>query len=290
MKRDLRIADEAAAIVNAMSIDVEDYFQVQAMAPYIRREDWPNLPCRIERNVDGLLGMLNEAGVTATFFTLSWLAERYPAMVRRICDQGHELASHGHAHRLATTQTRTEFFQDVSRAKAILEDVSSRPIKGYRAPSFSIRDNNSWAHAELLRAGYVYSSSVYPMRGDYFNQPVVPRFPFRTNEGLLEIPVTTSRLLGRNLPTGGGGYFRLLPYEISRWAIGRMNQTEGRPAIFYLHPWEIDSDQPRVPGINLKTRFRHYVNIHRTASRMSHLLREFRWDRVDVVFGTELSQ
>jgi len=272
-----------------MTIDVEDYFQVQAMAPYIRREDWETQPCRIERNVDRLLQIFSEHGVHATFFTLGWLAERYPGAIRRIVDAGHELASHGHAHRLAFSQTPEEFLADISRAKDALEDISGSPVAGYRAPSFSIRDANRWAHAKVQEAGYVYSSSVYPMRGDRFGLAAAPRFPFVTREGLLEIPVTTVRALGRNLPGGGGGYFRLLPYSISHWAIDRSGRREGRPAMFYLHPWEIDPEQPRVPGINLKTRFRHYVNIEHTESRLKRLLTDFRWDRVDHVYAADLA-
>ena len=274
-----------AAWMNALSVDVEDYFQVSALAPVIDRASWEQRECRVVRNVERLLDLFAERGAHATFFTLGWVAERYPALVRRIVADGHELASHGYAHLRASDQTRDEFQQDVRRAKALLEDLSGHRVQGYRAPSFSIGESNPWAFDVLLDAGHRYSSSVYPMRHDHYGSPDSPRFPYDARPGLREIPVTTTRMLGRNLPAGGGGYFRLAPYRLSRWAIRRVNAIDRQPAIFYMHPWEIDPGQPRIPGTCLKTRFRHYVNLDKTQSRLDRLLRDFRWGRVDDVFG-----
>jgi polysaccharide deacetylase family protein (PEP-CTERM system associated) len=271
---------------NAMTIDVEDYFQVSALAPYIPRDSWDKQECRVERNVDRILAMLNESGTHATFFTLGWVAERYPGLVRRIVDDGHELASHGYAHLRANEQSPTEFREDVSYAKKLLEDIGGVEVKGYRAPSFSIGKQNLWALDTLLEAGYLYSSSIYPIAHDHYGMPDAPRFAFRTShdERLLEVPATTISLLNRNLPASGGGYFRLLPYEISCWSIRRVNEKDGQPCVFYFHPWEIDPGQPRQHGIALKTRFRHYVNLSRMEGRIRSLLQDFQWDRMDRIF------
>jgi polysaccharide deacetylase family protein (PEP-CTERM system associated) len=273
---------------NALTVDVEDYFQVSALAPHIDRSSWDSRPCRVERNVQRLLELFGETGARATFFTLGWVAERYPHLVRDIVACGHELASHGYAHLRASEQTRQEFSSDVVSAKRLLEDLSGQPVRGYRAPSFSIGRGNEWAFDELLAAGYAYSSSVYPVRHDHYGMPDAPRFPYNTRPGLLEIPLTTTQWLGRNLPAGGGGFFRLLPYSMSRWALRRVNRIDQRPAIFYLHPWEIDPQQPRIAGTSAKTRFRHYVNLSRTESRLSRLLRDFQWGRIDEVFAPQL--
>jgi polysaccharide deacetylase family protein (PEP-CTERM system associated) len=274
-------------IANALTIDVEDYFQVSAFAPHIARSEWDSMPCRVERNIDRVLELLAESGSKATFFTLGWLAERYPRTVCDIVASGHELASHGQAHLRASEQSRDEFAADIGRAKRTLEDTAGTAVRGYRAPSFSIGQGNLWAFDCIAEAGYHYSSSVYPVRHDHYGMPDAPRFPFRVRDSLLEIPVTTTRVFGRNLPAGGGGYFRLAPYQLSRWAIGRVNDVDGRSAIFYFHPWEIDPGQPRVSGISAKTRFRHYLNLDRTEARLRQLLRDFRWDRVDRVFDLE---
>jgi polysaccharide deacetylase family protein (PEP-CTERM system associated) len=273
-------------IRNAMTIDVEDYFQVSAFAPYISRETWDNQPCRVERNVDAILAMLDDHGVHATFFTLGWLAQRYPDLIRRIVEQGHELASHGYDHCRATEQNRAEFLEDITRTKHLLEDIGGVEVKGYRAPSFSIGENNLWALQCLREAGYRYSSSIYPVRHDHYGMPNAPRFAFHPDEGqgLLEVPVTTIRLFNRKLPIGGGGYFRLLPYPLSRWCMRQVNRRDGQACIFYFHPWEIDPDQPRIPGISLKTRFRHYLNLRRMEPRLRSLLKDFRWDRMDRIF------
>jgi polysaccharide deacetylase family protein (PEP-CTERM system associated) len=275
-----------AGIKNAMSIDVEDYFQVSAFAPHIRREDWDSLPCRVERNVDVILGLLDEAGAKATFFTLGWIAERYPQVVRRIVDNGHELASHGYGHQRASELAPDAFRADITRAKRILEDIGGVAIRGYRAPSFSINRSNWWAVEELENAGYIYSSSIYPVRHDHYGMPDAPRFPHRPNgdAGILELPPTTLALLGRNLPAAGGGWFRLLPYALSRWMLKRVNAQDQAPCMFYFHPWEVDPGQPRQQGISAKTRFRHYVNLQRMPGRLRQLLNDFEWDRVDRVF------
>ena len=269
---------------NALTVDVEDYFQVSAFAPYIARADWDAAECRVERNVDRILALLAERQVRATFFTLGWIAERYPQVVRRIVAGGHELASHGYGHERASDLSREAFSQDVVRAKGLLEDLGGRPVLGYRAPSFSIGVGNLWAFEVLDRAGYRYSSSVYPIKHDHYGMPDSPRFAYRVGAGLIEIPVTTVRMGKRNLPSSGGGYFRLLPYAASRWLLNRVNRTERQPAIFYFHPWEIDAGQPRVPGIDLKTRFRHYVNIPRMEGRLQRLLADFQWGRMDEIF------
>ena len=275
-----------ASIKNAMSVDVEDYFQVSAFAPHIRREDWDSLPCRVERNIDAILGLLDEADTRATFFTLGWIAERYPQVVRRIVDNGHELASHGYGHQRASDLTPAEFRDDITRSKALLEDIGGVAVRGYRAPSFSINRKNWWAVEELENAGYVYSSSIYPVKHDHYGMPDAPRFPHRPNGngGLLELPPTTVPLMGRNLPAAGGGWFRLLPYEVSRWMLRRVNSSDQAPCMFYFHPWELDAEQPRQSGISAKTHFRHYVNLQRMPGRLRKLLNDFEWDRVDRVF------
>lgn len=274
----------APAITNALTIDVEDYFQVSAFAPYIRRDEWDLRECRVERNVDRILALLAEREVQATFFTLGWVAERYPQLVRRIVAGGHELASHGFGHQRASELDEAAFRDDVVRAKAILEDIAGAPVLGYRAPSFSIGPGNLWAFDVLAAAGYRYSSSIYPIAHDHYGMPDAPRFAHRRDNGLLEVPVTTLRMGGRNWPSSGGGYFRLLPYAMSRWMIRRVNAEDRASAIFYFHPWEIDPGQPRIEGIDAKTRFRHYVNIPRMESRLRSLLADFRWGRMDRIF------
>ena len=271
-------------IINAMTIDVEDYFQVSAFAPYIARSEWGQRECRVERNVDRLLEILAAHETKATFFTLGWIAERYPELVRRIVSGGHELASHGYGHQRASDLTEAEFLDDISRAKAILEDVGGCEVTGYRAPSFSIGTANLWAFDCLSRAGYRYSSSIYPIRHDHYGMPDAPRFAYRVKPELLEVPITTLRVFRRNLPSSGGGYFRLLPYPVSRWMIKRVHEMDQQAAIFYCHPWEFDVAQPRIAGIDAKTRFRHYVNIDRMEDRLIGLLADFKWGRMDDIF------
>lgn len=270
--------------VNALTIDVEDYFQVSAFAPYIARSEWDTRECRIERNMDLIMGILAEHGVNATFFTLGWIAERYPQVVRQIVANGHELASHGFGHHRANEQSEELFLADIQLAKIVLEDLSGQQVKGYRAPSFSINDQNQWAFDCIERAGYSYSSSVYPIRHDHYGMPDSPRFAHQVRPALMEVPITTMRLFDRNWPAGGGGYFRLLPYAMSKWLLRRVNRVDGEPANFYFHPWELDFDQPRVPDVDAKTRFRHYLNLGRTEQRLRRLLGDFAWGRVDKVF------
>jgi polysaccharide deacetylase family protein (PEP-CTERM system associated) len=274
-------------LVNALTVDVEDYFQVWAFSRHVDRNAWDSMECRVERNVERLLALFERRGTRATFFTLGWMAERYPAMVRAIVRAGHELASHGSAHRLASEQSRAEFAEDVAGARRQLEDVAGVEVRGYRAPSFSIGHGNLWAFDCLAEAGYRYSSSVYPVQHDHYGMPDAPRFAHRRANGLLELPITTTRVLSRNLPAGGGGFFRLLPYRASRWAIERVNRVDRQPAIFYCHPWEFDPQQPRIRGVGAKTRFRHYLNLDRTESRLDRLLSDFRWDRIDRVFEVD---
>ena len=276
-------SSDPGTVVNALTIDVEDYFHVSAFVPYIERSTWDSQVHRIERNIDNILEILDLADTRATFFTLGWIAERYPQIVRLIVAQGHELASHGYAHDRATELEPGAFSADVVLAKAILEDVAGIAISGYRAPSFSIGHTNQWAYECLAEAGYRYSSSTYPIAHDHYGNPDGQRFAHDVGAGFIEIPVTTARLLRKNWPAGGGGYFRLMPYAVSRWLIQRVNADDGEAAIFYFHPWEIDPEQPRVQGANARTRFRHYVNLHRTATRLQLLLRDFRWDRMDRV-------
>ena len=281
---DLQTRDgQSAAITNAMTVDVEDYFQVSAFAGQIDRGDWQGMTCRVEANTERVLQLFNDTGVSATFFVLGWVAERYPALIRRIVQQGHELASHGYEHFRIHEQEPGPFREDVRRTKRLLEDVGGSPVVGYRAASFSLNEKTLWAVEILAGEGYRYSSSIYPIRHDLYGMPAAPRFPFR-HQGesrLIELPISTVRLMGRNLPCGGGGYFRLLPYALSRWAIRRVNRKEQRPCVFYFHPWEIDPEQPRMAESSLKTRVRHYTNLAQMETRLRAILSEFAWDRLD---------
>lgn len=274
---------------NALTVDVEDYFQVEAFADLVDRDQWSSFESRVERNVDRILAMFERAGATATFFTLGWVARRHPSLVRRIVSAGHELASHGAMHYRAADQAREAFREDIIAAKRLLEDLSGVEVKGYRAPSFSITRNSIWAFEELESTGYRYSSSTYPIRHDLYGIPEAPRFafkPFRHSD-FLEIPVTSVRLFNTNLPCGGGGYFRLMPYWITRLCLSRVRQREKQPCMFYFHPWEIDPHQPRIPGASFKSRFRHYVNLRRTEKRLERLLDAFEWQRVDQVYAIQ---
>jgi polysaccharide deacetylase family protein (PEP-CTERM system associated) len=280
----------SAPIRNAMTVDVEDYFQVSALAPYISRDSWDSQECRVGGNVGRILQMLSDIGARATFFTLGWIAERHPSIVREIVDAGHELASHGFSHLRATEQSPAEFARDITRAKKLLEDLGGVEVCGYRAPSFSIGEDNLWALDAIHEAGYRYSSSIYPIRHDHYGMPDSPRFAHCPRaHRLVELPATTVRLMDRNFPASGGGYFRLLPYAASRWLIARVNEHDHAPAIFYFHPWEIDPGQPRVPAIDARTRFRHYINLQHTESRLRRLLGDFSWDRVDRVFAQQIA-
>ncbi|WP_018141249.1 XrtA system polysaccharide deacetylase [Thioalkalivibrio sp. ALJ7] len=282
-------APARAPMKHALTVDVEDYFQVSALAPQIPRDSWDGRECRIERNLDRILDLFDRRGAYATFFTLGWIAERYPKAIRRIVEAGHELASHGYGHQRVTDLTPEAFRADVIRARGLLEDLSGSPIRGYRAPSFSIGADNLWALEILDETGHDYSSSIYPVRHDHYGMPSAPREPHRPLDGgILELPPATLRMAGRNLPAAGGGYFRLLPYSISRRALQRIERVDAMPAVFYFHPWEIDPGQPRISGVTAKTRFRHYVNLHRMEARLDRLLQDFRWDRMDRVFAVPL--
>lgn len=276
----------ASAITGAMTVDVEDYFQVAAFADRVRREDWDSFPSRVERNLDAILTMFAEHGVTATFFTLGWIAERYPHVVRRIVSGGHELASHGYEHAKVHTQQPDVFRQDVSRTKKILEDIGGQSVRGYRAASFSIDERSMWAFDILAEEGYDYSSSIYPIKHDHYGMPNASRFAHHPIEkhDILEVPISTVNLFNRNIPSGGGGYFRLLPYSFSRWALRQIVEKDHRPVVFYFHPWELDHEQPRMEGISWRSRFRHYVNLSAMERRLHAILDDFLWDRMDRVF------
>jgi polysaccharide deacetylase family protein (PEP-CTERM system associated) len=276
---------DSAAVVNAMTVDVEDYFQVSAFEPHVDKSHWQTLPCRVEANTERILALFESHQVRGTFFTLGWVAERYPGLVRKIVDHGHELASHGWEHTRVSAQTPLEFRADVARTRKLLEDVSGTAVKGYRAASYSLGSTESWAWDELAEAGYRYSSSIVPIRHDHYGIPDAPRFAFQAAQGrLLEVPITTLALAGRNLNCGGGGWFRLFPYAFSRWALNKVNNEEGQAGIFYFHPWEIDPEQPRLSGLGVKTRFRHYLNLQHTYGRVERLLEDFRWGRMDDIF------
>ena len=277
-------------LCNALTVDVEDYFQVQALAGTIDRAAWENWPRRVEANTTRLLDMFAAAGVHATFFTLGWVAERHGGLVRRIVAEGHELASHGYGHELIDRIGEAAFRADVSRARAVLEDAGGVAVAGYRAPTFSLGARTPWAHTILAETGYRYSSSIYPIRHDLYGSPDAPRTPYRADGGALwELPMTTLRLKGRNLPISGGGWFRLLPYPLYRLGLRRHLSDGNGPAIFYTHPWEIDPGQPRVAGLGWRSRMRHYTGLAAAERRLRRLLAEFRWDRMDRVFADHLA-
>ena len=297
-------------MLNALTIDVEDYFQVSAFERCVSRECWDSFALRVEMNTRRILDMLDEFGVKATFFILGWVAERKPELVREIARQGHEVASHGYGHQRIYNQTREDFREDIRRSKALLEDLCGAPVHGYRAPSYSISMDTLWAYDELLEAGYSYDSSVFPIRHDLYGIPDWPRHPFTVSKDpdgtwgpvgshacpltanrctlpcdnvcsrMAEIPITTLSIGGKNFPIAGGGYFRLFPYPFTRWGLRRINQVERRPFVFYIHPWEIDPGQPRISDAGQKSRFRHYLNLHRTEGRFRALLKDFRFATV----------
>ncbi|MFM9851798.1 MAG: XrtA system polysaccharide deacetylase [Sphingomonadaceae bacterium] len=269
---------------NALSVDVEDWFQVGAFETVIDRKDWERLDRRVETNTNAVLELFAETNLKATFFTLGWVAQRHPALIRRIVDQGHEIASHGWDHARVFTLTPAQFADDIARTRIALEDASGQKVTGYRAPSFSIDQRTPWAHEELARAGYDYSSSVAPIKHDHYGWEGAPRFAFKPVAGaeLIELPVTTATLAGRTLAAGGGGFFRLLPYQFSRWAVRQVNR-DAKPAIIYFHPWEIDPSQPRIASAPLKSKLRHYTNLSVMADKLRRLVGDFEWGRVDAV-------
>lgn len=273
-------------ITNALSVDIEDWFQVGAFETSIDRNDWETLEHRVERNTDACIALFAESGVKATFFTLGWVAERYPTLIRRIVDAGHEVASHGYGHERVFNLQPDVFAENISRTRKLLEDAGGQAVIGYRAPSFSIDKRTPWAHEALARAGYTYSSSVAPVKHDHYGWPEAPRFAFKPVEGsdLIELPVTTAIFQGRTLAAGGGGFFRLLPYPFSTWAIRQVNSA-GAPASFYFHPWEIDPGQPRVKNAPIRSKLRHYPNLDRMADKLRKLAKQFQWGRYDAVIA-----
>lgn len=275
---------------NALTIDVEDYFQVAAFFPYISYEDWKSYPSRVEINTQRLLALFAERDIRATFFVLGWIAEAYPDLIRCIAAAGHEIASHGFSHQLIYRQDRDTFRQETLRAKGYLEDLLGEPIAGYRASTYSITPRSAWALDILAEAGFLYDSSLFPVRHPQYGFPDAPRFPYRLNTAtgpLVEFPPSTVRLLGQNLPVAGGGYFRQFPYLYTRTGLRRINEHEGQPFIFYLHPWEIDPDQPRIAGISRLTRIRHYANLHKTEGRLRQLFKDFAFTTVRQVLVTQ---
>jgi polysaccharide deacetylase family protein (PEP-CTERM system associated) len=278
-------------VLNGLSVDIEDWFQVGAFEHSIARADWDSLLPRVERNSDMVIELFGKTGAKATFFTLGWVAQRYPGLIRRIVDAGHELASHGWDHVRVFTMTPDQFRDDIRRTRALLEDLGGAKVTGYRAPSFSIDQRTPWAHEILAEEGYAYSSSVAPVVHDHYGWPDAPRFAFHPIDGhpLIELPVTTARLRGRTVAAGGGGFFRLFPYAFSRWAIRQVNAEE-RPAIFYFHPWEIDPGQPRVAKAPLKSRLRHYARLGAMEAKLERVIREFPWGRVDAVAASEAAR
>ena len=277
-----RAGIEQRPVVNAMSVDVEDYFHVSVFDGIVPRSTWNEMESRVCANTVRLLDIFDEYSVKSTFFVLGWVAERHPHLVRAIADRGHEIASHGYAHRLVYDQTPAAFRADVKRAKQLLEDAAGCPVRGYRAPSYSITPRSLWALDVLIDEGYRYDASIFPIRHDRYGIPVSPREPFpieRQGGALMEVPGSTVRVGPLNLPVAGGGYFRILPYWWTKWGIARLNATERQAAVFYLHPWEIDPDQPRLPAGWLG-RFRHYRNLHETEARLRALLEDFRFDTV----------
>lgn len=276
---------------NAMSVDVEDYFQVSAFEPAIDRADWEKLDCRVENNTRKILELFDQQNVKATFFTLYWVAQRYPDLIKTIVDSGHELASHGMEHKRVTQQSPAEFRKDIFDSKKRLEDISGKAVIGYRAASYSITRDTYWALEILQEAGYQYSSSIYPIRHDLYGIPEAPRFAYRpfADSDFIEIPISTLRFGNHNYPCGGGGYFRLFPYQLSRWAISRLNHNQ-QSAVFYFHPWEVDPGQPRQNNISAKTRFRHYLNLSKMEQRLKQLTVDFQWDTMQNVFLPDLSK
>jgi polysaccharide deacetylase family protein (PEP-CTERM system associated) len=273
-------------IKNAMTVDVEDYFQVSAFEAHIPKNQWDSLPHRVEQNTNRVLDIFAAHDVKATFFTLGWVAERFPDLIKRIVKEGHELACHGYEHIRVTEQTPDQFRVDISKTKKILEELGSCEIKGYRAASYSICKTNLWALDILQEEGFQYSSSIYPVKHDLYGIPDAPRFMYEPINGsdFKEIPITTLRFGEKNIPCGGGGFFRFYPYAFSKWAFNRVNNQEKEAGLFYFHPWEIDPEQPRQTGLSLKTRFRHYLNLNRMENRLENLLNDFEWDTMDNVF------
>ncbi len=270
--------------MNAFTVDVEDYFQVSAFEHHIPKAAWATQPQRVAGSTSRLLDLLERFQICGTFFTLGWVAERNPQLIRRIVDAGHELASHGYDHTRVTEMQPHQFRADVIRTKHLLEDIAGKAIRGYRAPTFSFTRDNHWVYDVLAESEHHYSSSVAPIRHDLYGIPDAPRHAYRHRSGIIEIPLSTVRIGGINVPCGGGGFFRLYPYPITRWCINRVNRREAQACNFYMHPWELDPEQPRQSALPLRTRFRHYLNLRRVKARLERLLSDFSWGRMDQVF------
>jgi polysaccharide deacetylase family protein (PEP-CTERM system associated) len=277
-------------VVNGLSVDVEAWFQVGAFESVIERDEWSCLDDRVERNVNEILDLFDEVNAKATFFTLGWIARRHGKLLREIAARGHELASHGWDHQRVFRMDRAAFGADLDRAQKAIEDAGGVPVTGYRAPSFSIDVRTPWAFMELAERGYRYSSSVAPVAHDHYGWPEAPRFAFKPLPWsvLVVFPFSSADFAGKRLAAGGGGFFRVLPYAFSRWAIRQVNRRERRPAIFYFHPWEIDPGQPRVAGAPLKSRLRHYSRLEQMAPKLRQLIHEFEWGRMDVLAHREV--
>lgn len=266
--------------INYLTIDVEDYFQVAAFEKVIQPSQWKNYPSRVERNTGKILELLDTYKVTATFFIVGWTAEQYPFMVKEIASHGHQIACHSYCHQKIYQQTPDEFRRDTKKAKDILEDITGRSITGYRAPTYSITKKSLWALDIIKELGFKWDSSIFPILHDNYGIPDAPRFAYKLPNGLIEYPITTALFFGRKVPVAGGGYFRILPYWFTRMALKKINQQEKQPFIFYLHPWEVDPNQPRVNHAGWKSRFRHYHNLGKTEGRLHRLLQEFQFGPV----------
>jgi len=275
------------SVLNAMTVDVEDFFHVSAFESIITPDKWQKYQPRVDANTKRLLDVFAQHNVKSTFFVLGWVAERYPELIKEIHKQGHEVASHGYAHRRASEQTREEFKVDVLRSKNHLEDLLGEKVIGYRAPSFSIGYTNEWAFEVLVELGFKYSSSTYPVKHDLYGTPDWPRFAYNRPEGIVEIPIPTLKLMGKQIPIGGGGYFRLYPYWFAKFLVNQYLQSEKQPYSFYFHPWEIDPNQPRVEGASFKSKFRHYLNLEKMEGRLDNLMSDFNWGTMKQVYNIE---
>ncbi|WP_347330130.1 XrtA system polysaccharide deacetylase [Marinimicrobium locisalis] len=281
---------EQPAVTHAMTVDVEDYYQVAAFFDVVKPEDWEQWPSRVETNTDRLLMLFDEAGIKITFFILGWVAERHPELVKRIQAEGHEIASHGYSHQLIYTQTPEVFREETARSKQILEDITGTAVTGYRAASYSITRQSLWALDILAELGFTWDSSIFPTRHDNYGIPGSPEEPYRiiTRSGaeLTEFPLTTAKVMGQAVPAAGGGYFRQYPYVLSRWLFQKASDGGRKPQIFYLHPWEIDPEQPRIPNASWFSRFRHYTNLHRCLPRLERMIEDFPFGTMSESLGT----
>ena len=276
------------SLLNSITVDVEDYFHTEAMAAVVARDQWEGMPSRIERNTEQILELFAAHGVRGTFFFLGWVAEHFPRLVRQAVRLGHEVGCHSYWHRLIYRLSPAAFREDTRRAKHTIEDIAGTNVLGYRAPSFSLVKGTEWAHEILGELGFVYDSSVYPVKHDLYSNPDAPRKPhWIAGEGLLELPVATISVAGQNFPVGGGGYLRILPYAVTRWALSRLNEQEGFRAIVYFHPWEIDPEQPRIRA-SRSSRFRQYTGLSTTQQKLDRLLRDFRFGPIVEAFSAEL--